>query len=170
MGNNNHTEIKKISTVIINRTINHFVPDYDGYTSKEKEMIQCAAKLYCEKFEAYTKMLQKAVFLKIDVSTFCKEYGISRMSMYKKDENGQQRYKNIISIINKMTLELETVKIKKMREILNEKDEDHKLLNSLLEQQIEYFKLKEENDSLRKKIRKLEKENKSSQSKKKYLN
>lgn len=170
MENNDNTEIKKISTVIINRTINHFAPDYDSYTSKEKEMIQCAAKLYCEKFETYTKMLQKAALLKIDVTTFCKEYGISRMGMYKKDENGQQRYKKIISIVNKMTLELETIKIKKMREVLTEKDEDHKLLNSLLEQQIEYFELKEENDSLRKKIRKLEKENKSSQSKRKYLN
>ena len=69
-----------------------------------------------------------------------------------------------------MSLELESVKIKKIRETLIEKDEDAKLLDSLLEQQIEYFELKDENAELRKKIKRLEKENKKPNKKYSLLN
>lgn len=133
-------------------------------------MIKCAASLYLRKYEVYLQTLRDANCIKIDISGFCKEYGISRMALYKKDEKGNSKYHNIISILNKMSLELESVKIKKIRETLIEKDEDAKLLDSLLEQQIEYFELKDENDELRKKIKHLEKENKKPNKKYSLLN
>lgn len=151
-----HKKSNKPSTQKVNDTIRHFVPDFDKYSKKEQNMIKCAASLYLKKYEVYLQTLRDGNCIKIDVSGFCKEYGISRMALYKKDEKGNSKYHNIISVLNKMSLELESVKIKKMRETLIEKDEDSKLLDNLLKQQIEYFELKDENAELRKKIKRLE--------------
>ena len=160
MGENNNrksetiTEKEKIKE--INKELSKYSIRFEDLPAKTQKYIIEAENFFKNQDEQLEKIFKQFKSISFSIDAFCKYTGITRQALYKKNSNKQQSYKQVIDYINSVGPKYEAKRQQLIRDYIRTGTIDQKLMNSLLEKEIERMFIKRELDEKEAQIRTLE--------------
>lgn len=153
MDKQNSKELKTVKRELEKNEIS-----FSELTPKAQHLLVKAEEFLQKQKDSFKEAFQTASKVKYDVQSFCESQEMSRAAIYKKNKKGINQYSDVIKYINSRAANFEAYKKKIISEMYTSKEEESKILNSLLSHEAEYLFMKEKLEEKNQTIKNLQEE------------
>lgn len=125
---------------------------YEDLTDRNKKVLIAADKFLESQKDLLKKTLNEYIKTSFSIEDFCKQFSISRSTIYKKNNTGARMYDPVIQYINSVGSRYEKEKRNLLTNYLKTIDEDSQLMDKLLSHEVDYMEAQLKLDSYKQEL------------------
>lgn len=148
-------ELTKNEENELKREVEKLGCNYAILSKTSKKHLRAAYIFYKDELENFNNEFSKATKHNYSISAYCKHYNLARSALYNQ-KDGKNRQECVIQYIIEKQTQFDSKKKGRITAFLRNNDFDRKLLNQLLEKEIEYANTANELAEAKATIRQLE--------------